>query len=232
MTEAELAARIGLQEGPGAIRALFDPQAPPLEPEVDDLPPSEPGTAALGAVADALIRHGMRRYREYPRLIARVAIRWLLFAVGLCGVLGAGVELTPLRRLLNPPDLIAGANWTASSAEPGEASMTGRIPASVERPFFFHTAEDDSPFIEIEMPGSQLTVSRVVVDNRKDCCSARALPLAIELSDDRLHWTEVAQRRTAFERWSARFEPRSARWIRLRVLRRSRLHLQDVAAYR
>jgi hypothetical protein len=232
MTPAELGDLVGSLEMLDSVRGLFRRHYPSHEQDMDGPHSSPSGSAGLISLTDALIRSGTRRHREYPRLVARVALRWLIVAVGLCGLMGAVLMLPPLRRLWSSPNLIAGADWTASSAEPGEATTTGQIPASVERPFFFHTAEDSSPSIEIQIPGPLVTLSRVVVDNRRDCCSARTLPLAIELSNDRINWSEVGRRSAAFERWSARFEPRTARWIRLRVLRRSRLHLQYVAAYR
>jgi hypothetical protein len=68
----------------------------------------------------------------------------------------------------------------------------------------------------------------VRVTNRQDCCGERAIPLLVEVSTDRQRWTTVARREDAFGTWRAQFGKQTARWVRLRVDRRSYLHLYDV----
>jgi hypothetical protein len=161
-----------------------------------------------------------------------VALRWLMVTLGLAALLGAAFTLSPLRRLVIAENLIAQAHWRVSSVQPGEAvAVRGTLPRDAGRLFFFHTALEDSPSIEVEIPGGPKVVSRVAVDNRTDCCGARALPLAVEVSSDHVSWIEVGRRSEPFEHWTARFAPRTTRWIRLRVTRPSYLHLRDVAAY-
>ncbi len=127
-----------------------------------------------------------------------------------------------------PKNLARGREWTASSSARG-AARSGRLSASRAR-YFFHTKRENGPFIEIDLE-QVTTVQRVEVTNRTDCCQTRALPLLVEASDDRQHWTLLAQRDRAFRRWQATFAPRRARWLRLRVPRVTTLHLRDVAVY-
>ena len=231
LSPAELAAHAGGPQRAVVIRRLFRGQAP-TDGHADVQAPQPDEATVLKSVADALIRRGVRDVREYPRLLAQIGFRWLLVVTGVAALSGAVFALSPLRRLWTSKDLLAGATWKASSAEPGQGAVEGGLPPPAGGLFFFHTGLDESPSLEIEIPGPPVPVSRVVVDNRTDCCGARALPLSIELSTDRVTWDEVARRSTLFERWSVRFTPRTAHWIRLRVLRRSNLHLQNVAAYR
>ena len=74
-------------------------------------------------------------------------------------------------------------------------------------------------------------MSRVRVLNRDDCCAERAIPLVVEVSLDRHGWHEVARRKDQFEDWTAKFSPVSARYVRLRVPRRSILHLKSVRIF-
>ena len=75
-------------------------------------------------------------------------------------------------------------------------------------------------------------VSRVDVENRSDCYGSRAVPLVVEVSQDRHVWHEVARQNATFTSWSARFSRQPAHWIRLRGTRLTSLHLKGVRAYR
>jgi hypothetical protein len=97
--------------------------------------------------------------------------------------------------------------------------------------FFFHTTEELRPWVEIDL-GSAQTFSAVRVDNRKDCCSERAVPLMVEVSSDQEHWRNVARRESVFSSWLANFPPVTARYVRLRIDRRESLHLQRVRVLR
>lgn len=93
---------------------------------------------------------------------------------------------------------------------------------------FFHTNEEDSPWVQYDL-GEPKTFHEVEVQNRLDCCGDRAVPLVVEVSDDEKSWTQVARMDEPFARWVPTFPPRRARYVRLRVARRSILHLEAVA---
>jgi hypothetical protein len=130
--------------------------------------------------------------------------------------------------LAAPKDLARGRSWTASSSDQG-AAISGRL-RNGDAAFFFHTIQEQGPFIEIDLEHTR-TIRRVVVANRKDCCPARALPLVLEASEDRKHWKPLGRRERPFSRWKASFDPTRARWLRLSVPRVTWLHLQNVAVY-
>jgi hypothetical protein len=67
------------------------------------------------------------------------------------------------------------------------------------------------------------------VTNRDDCCLERAVPLVVEVSDDRKKWRTVARRADSFREWEGKFAPLKARYVRLRVDRHSILHLAKVS---
>ena len=96
---------------------------------------------------------------------------------------------------------------------------------------FFSTAEDDSPWIEYDLGGHR-SFSSLAVGNRVDCCQERAFPMVVEVSDDRTSWRKIAEQPANFDVWRPSFPRERARYLRLRVTKRSFLHLDAVAAYR
>jgi F5/8 type C domain len=125
------------------------------------------------------------------------------------------------------PDLATGKPWRASSTyetcKPLEHSC-----GSARTDIFFHTVDEQEPWVEIDL-GAPTSFAVVDVTNRSDCCPDRAVPLVIEVSNDQQKWREVARRTDTFAEWRAKFKPQKARYVRLRSLRRTLLHLEKVA---
>lgn len=128
-------------------------------------------------------------------------------------------------------DLAAGKPWRASSAAFQCQPEAKRCGDHFGMTIFFHTKEDASPWLVIDLEREE-AVSAVRVRNRTDCCSSLAIPLVIELSNDGQTWREVARRDGKFRNWAPAFAPTTARWVRVRVDRRSMLHLERVSVYR
>jgi hypothetical protein len=156
--------------------------------------------------------------------------RWL--RVGAAFIVLAGLlfgAVLGFQRATRGPDLALGKPWRASSqafqCHPENSECGGARSA-----MFFHTTEEDSPWVELDL-GSPQTIARVTVVNREDCCSERAVPLVIEVGDDQKHWKQVARVQDTFRDWDASFEPVKARYVRARVDRRSILHLIRVSVW-
>jgi hypothetical protein len=149
----------------------------------------------------------------------------VLFVVALALILS-----THLDRVRKGPDLLRGRAWRTSSTQylcdPGHFTCGWARSA-----IFFHTRLDTSPWIDFDLGTTQF-FNQLTVVNREDCCSERAVPLVFEVSDDREHWRAVAHHDEPFRDWDARFSPVRARYVRLRVARRSALHLVRVSLYR
>ncbi len=134
----------------------------------------------------------------------------------------------PLQRAWLEPalDLAAGKPWVASSN--GEAACESPAQrCSSARDFFFHTKEEENPWLEIDLQAPR-RFSALRVINRQDCCGERAVPLVAEVSTDHQTWRQVAHQSEPFDAWHPRFPALAARWLRLRVPRRSHLHLYEV----
>lgn len=188
-------------------------------------------------VETLLQKLGAREERELSLLrerVLRVAGLGALLLVALCAVV-----MVP--RALRP-DLAENARWRVSSSMPGHAmSGTGgrSAQARVETPspnvagettLFFHTLEEVSPWIEFDL-GRVRSLHRVRLVNRADCCWERVAPLAIEVSADRAHFREVARRDELFYDWSTSLGGAQARYLRVRALRQTMLHLTRVEIY-
>ena len=97
--------------------------------------------------------------------------------------------------------------------------------------YFFHTQEEESAWIEIDL-GTKRRFSAIKVVNREDCCADRASPIAFEVSVDHIKWREVVRRTEVFNTWNQEFPPQNARWVRLVLLKKSALHLRKFSVLR
>jgi hypothetical protein len=94
----------------------------------------------------------------------------------------------------------------------------------------FHTDEQDNPWVVLDLH-SERTLEGVEVTNREDCCKDRAVPLIVETSNDQKTWTQVAERKEVFDTWRAEFAKTEARYVRLRVPRKTTFHLRDIEPF-
>lgn len=123
--------------------------------------------------------------------------------------------------------LAEGKPWRASSAAEGFA-VSGTITASPEQDFFFHTREEESPWVELDL-GSAQWIRSVTVVNRLDGCLERAIPVVVEVGMERSRLEEVGREASQFTVWSARFAPQRSRYVRVRADRKTFLHLSLVS---
>ena len=164
------------------------------------------------------------------RAIAR--LRWRRIGMLASASLFLASLITAVVLLVSPPegpDLAAGKPWQASSFYPGYTA-SGLKPTNPTEGAFFCTGEDTSPWWSVDLKKST-SVGSVTVVNRGDCCIERAHPLVVELSNDGVTWHEVARRNESFRTWWPRFKATKTRYLRLRSLRRTYLHLKDVRVH-
>jgi len=128
-------------------------------------------------------------------------------------------------------DVAIGRPYKTSSVYPGVGCKSPEQDCAESPFFFFHTLDDERPWIEFDLGGKR-RVSAVKLVNREDCCAERAVPLAVEVSMDNKSWREVARRTEVFNTWSKDFPPVNARYVRIVGLHKSPLHLKRVAILR
>jgi len=184
----------------------------------------------LRSFAVALVSEACADEAALQRLRAQ---RWRRLGVALLLLAFGAFRLALLLRdgIVLRADLAEGKPWRASSQALACDPQARRCGDYLGMTIFFHTKNERSPWLEIDL-GQPEQISRVRVRNRTDCCSALALPLVVELSQDDQTWREVGRRESDFRTWSARFEPSEARWVRVRVDGESMLHLERVSVYR
>jgi hypothetical protein len=157
-----------------------------------------------------------RAYRVYPALLVTLGL-----------VLGGAVLAV---RAVQGPDLALGRPWRASSslfACNVAARQCGGVPTAI----FFHTRDEENPWLEIDLEGVR-RFGRVEVDNRSDGGAERAVPLILEVSTDGKNYRQLAERTQLFSNWVAKFPATEARYVRLRAPRRTMLHLERVSVRR
>lgn len=118
--------------------------------------------------------------------------------------------------------------WQASSTYPN-CDLAHHVCGSRHSDLLFHTLEEDSPWVEFDL-GQIKPITRVDVKNIDEVdLQERAVPLLVEVSMNRSDWFLVAQRDTPFDTWTATFPSTMARFVRLRVARRTYFHLDNVS---
>lgn len=185
----------------------------------------------------AAVEHGSvrRLSRRVERLLwrSRVAngFRLVLRARRLVAVaVVVGCVLAALVAWWTPHDVLPGRPFRLSS-EWARCHPAQRTCGGGTTRIFFHTLEEASPFIQYDL-GRAVPLTHVAVTNRRDSgLGDRAVPLVIETSLDERTWHVVARRDYWFEDWLAEFPKTPARYLRLRVDRRSILHLERVRAW-
>lgn len=179
------------------------------------------------ALAHAALEALEEPQRAVGRLLFRRTLRLVLIIAAVAFVIGGALWLAEwsARR----PDLAAGRPWRASSTW-AVCEPAIRRCGALRTDIFFHTKEDPSPWVEIDL-GGRKRFSAVTIANRTDDAPDRAIPLVIEISDDAKTWRGVARRKESFRTWTAEFKPQTARYVRARVDRRSYLHLEKVMVH-
>jgi hypothetical protein len=148
--------------------------------------------------------------------------RWMRTGAAAVAVL---LAVAGVQRLVRGPDLAAGKPFRISKEWAGWPNCQ-TFPDCGQ--LMFHTDTDNNPWVEFDL-GAPKKVRRVEIGNRDNCCQDRAVPLIVELSTDQKVWTQVARRDQEFVDWTAKFPPKTARYVRLKVLKESILHLISVA---
>lgn len=165
------------------------------------------------------------RLHDLARRLPVLRITRLIVALAAAASFGPSV----LGWLTAPRNLARSAEWTTSSSaftcRPSHHECGGG-----RTDIFFHTNSETNPWLRYDL-GSAKSVSGLTIVNRQDSLQARAVPLVVEVGDDGSSFREVARQTTAFSTWEPRFEPVTARYVRLRVDATSALHLERVEVH-
>jgi hypothetical protein len=192
------------------------------------LPPGPAATdVAVAQSALIVLRTALESAHVVERAIRKIRRRRAVVSAVFALLAATGIAaLVLLRAPSGPPDLASGKPWITSSNYPGFSSA-GTKPARPIEGLFFSTNDEDEPWWRLDLE-QKINIDSAEIVNRSDCCADRAFPLVLELSADGKKWNEVARRNEPFSTWEPKFSPRKARYVRLRALKRTLLHLRDV----
>jgi hypothetical protein len=180
--------------------------------------------AELGFVV--LIGAAAARHLTSPRVV-KIGMTIFALSVLLTGTL-VGIKMG-VERSMQASNIARGKPWRASS-QSGECSIEKHTCGGGRLPVFFHTNQEQDPWVEIDL-GMARIVAVIAVTNREDCCQDEAVPLVLEVSNDRFAWRQVARQDRSFDEWRTRFAPVKARYVRARVARLSKLHLERISVW-
>jgi hypothetical protein len=171
---------------------------------------------------------------EAPRVsVDRIYFRRILRTGGLCVLLGILVAVVLFTRAWHDRerDWARGRPYHTSSTYPAVGCKSPDQDCPESPFFFFHTLEDDRPWVELDLGGKR-RFSSIRIVNREDCCAERAVPLAIEVSQDHKTWREIARRTETFNTWTKDFAPVTARYVRAIGLKKGILHFRRFSVLR
>ena len=166
--------------------------------------------------------------RDVSQVGALLFIRWTRIALALLLVLGGlafGVD-----KLTTHQNLALHRPVTVVTPHPEWGRDSSLLVDGDRTNLGFHTIDAPDQTATIDL-GSVQRIFRVVVYNRADCCKERAVPLKVEVSEDGVHFRQVAERKEQFDKWKADFPPTSARYLRLTDLATAAFHLAEVEVY-
>ena len=196
-----------------------------------ELPQAEQLSASLElrSLAQALITKLGHRAQVLDAVYLQRA--WRIMALGLSFLLLVGGTFGVRQFIQSRSDLAVNASWVASSRFDNNAGCTSPAQQCPQGTgFFFHTSEERSPWIEFDLHAPH-EVSKVIIDNRTDCCGDRANALVVEYSNDHEKWRQASHHNGEFASWTATFKPVSTRWIRIRQTKQAYLHLSKVRIF-
>jgi hypothetical protein len=198
-----------------------------------ELPPSEHAIIAveLRKLAESLLFKVDERNRALQGVLLERAWRISLVVFAVVLILAGLVWERKTREARS--DLAQGAPWRASSKfELEKLNCTSPAQECPESPStFVCTIEEKDPWVEFDL-GRPREFSTIEVENRRDCCPERAVPLFVEVSDNQKRWKTIARQEVEFKTiWRTTFKPVKARYVRLRVHKVTHLHLARVRIF-
>ena len=191
-------------------------------------------TSAQSARRSAAFASMLRRLGGFieprgPREVKRT--RWMRQAGA--AVLAAVAAMALVAQLTRARNL-ALHRPVQSTATAYGTTPAGAVDGDLDGHFGFHSQEDDSPQLTIDLERPR-AITEVKVFGRGDCCFDQSVPLVLEASTDGKSFRPLSERATDFSEsdpWVVTLGPGvEARFVRLRVKHRGVLVLGEVAVY-
>lgn len=220
-----------LRSLPSELRARVDRVVlDGLTTKVDVLSPNELVAlrSTLSRIAAAMVEALERDVTLGFRARSERAMRWV--AIGVAALaLASWNYRSDIRSLMLPNLALHREVRISSNWRPGIYPATGVVDGETTE-LGCHSDFENHPWLQIDL-GQSKTIHRVVVTNRVDGDTTRAVPLLVELSSDGKSFAPYARQDSDFKVWTAKGRVTRARFVRLTVQKDSMLHLNEVEVY-
>jgi hypothetical protein len=168
---------------------------------------------------------------EAHRLGRALFARWSrVLAVALVLFLAVGFSGKWLSKKLGRPNVALHAAVTTSSQFPGQGTDHTMLVDGDPDTLGFHTMDGGSQWVVIDL-GKVHRFDKIVVYNRPDGFEERAVPLKVEVSKDNQNFTQIAERKESFDKWTAKGLHAEGRYIRMKNASPNFFHLAEVEVY-
>jgi hypothetical protein len=171
--------------------------------------------ARARAFVEALVAEQDGPRRKVGRVLLQRWSRLVLSVVSVLALVYGVQQLTLGPNLAAKKPFRSSSTWSGCTVDPGCQAQ------------LFHTEHENNPWIEFDLL-APTTIQRIEVTNRTDCCAERAIPIVAEVSMDRTNWMQVGRRDSEFASWTVDFTPRTARYVKLRLVGVRTFHLKNV----
>jgi hypothetical protein len=135
-----------------------------------------------------------------------------------------------LDKKFGKPNIALGATVTISSQFPGQGTDHALLVDGDPDTLGFHTLEHGQNWVVLDL-GKVKKFDKIVVYNRPDGYEDRAVPLKVEVSKDGQNYTQIAERKETFDKWTQKGLHAEARYVRLKNNPGQFFHLAEVELY-
>ncbi len=203
---------------------------PEREATIEKLGEDDRESFAAG-VHDLVMRLAEPLEFEANRLGRALFARWSRVSVlSLILVVAAGLGTHWLIKRYGPQDLALHRPVTVSSQYPGQGTDHTLLVDGDTENLGFHTENNGQQWVIIDL-GKVYPIHEIVVYNRADGYQERAVPLKVQVSNDNKHYTQIAERKKTFDKWTVKGLHAEGRYVRLENTPPNYFHLAEVEVY-
>jgi hypothetical protein len=183
------------------------------------------------SVHDLVMRLAEPLELESNRLGRALFARWARVILAVL-IVGGAVYWTgnKIASKFAKPNIALHRPVTTSSQFPGQGTDHTLLVDGDRDNLGFHTNVEAQSWVMIDL-GAVKKFDKIVVYNRADGFEERAVPIKIEASNDNTNWTQIAERKETFDKWTAKKLHAEARYIRLKNTPPNYFHLAEVEVY-
>lgn len=181
-------------------------------------------TGVAARLVELIERDATLRLRLKSERVFRWTALGMVVLAACCWNYRSAIRSMMLPNLALHKEVRVSSNW-----RPGIYPATGLVDGETTE-LGCHTDIENFPWAQIDL-GQPKAIHRVVVTNRVDGDTMRAVPMVIEVSNDGKSFAPYARQESDFKVWTAKGRLTRARFVRVTVQKQSMLHLNEIEVY-